>query len=94
MEMSLHLSLPLVPFEKCEIDDVGDVHPHYLKDMAYIMVATDYLTKWAEVKAVKTNIATHVATFMYKNFIFRFDCPKILVINRGIYFLNSLIKKT
>ena len=38
MEMSLHVSLPLVPFEKWGIDYVGEVHPHSSKWMAYIVV--------------------------------------------------------
>ena len=60
--------------------------------MAYIVVATEYLTKWAEVKAVKTDTVAHDATFMYENIIFRFGCLNILVGNRGTHFLNSLIQ--
>ena len=47
MEMPLHISLPLVSFEKWRIDYVGEVHPHSSRGMAYIIVATEYLTKWA-----------------------------------------------
>ena len=61
--MPLHVSLPLVPFEKWVIDYVGEVHPHSSKGMAYIIVATEYLTKWAEDKAVKTKSAAHAANF-------------------------------
>ena len=61
--------------------------------MAYIVVATEYLTKWAEAKAVKTDTALHAAAFMYKNIIIRFGVPKILVSNRGTYFLNDLISE-
>jgi len=93
MEMPLHVSLPLVPFEKWGIDYVGEVHPHSSKGMAYIVVATEYLTKWAEAKAVKTDTAAHAATFMYENIISRFGCPKILVSDRGTHFLNSLIRE-
>ena len=64
MEISLHVSLPLVSFEKWRIDYVGEVHPHSSKEMAYIVVATEYLTKWAEAKAVKTDTAAHSATFI------------------------------
>lgn len=64
MEMPFHVSLSLVPLEIEGIDYIGEVHPHTSKGMAYIMVATKYLTKWAEVKAVKTNIVAHAATFM------------------------------
>ena len=75
------------------IDYIGEVHPNSLRGMAYIVVATEYLTKWAETKAVKTNTAAHAATFMYENIIVRFGCPKILVSDRDIHFLNELIQE-
>ena len=90
-EMPLHISLPLVPFEKWGIDYVGEVHPHFSRRMAYIVIPTEYLTKWAEAKAVKTNTAAHAAAFMYENIITRFGVPKILVSDRGTHFLNNLI---
>jgi hypothetical protein len=61
--------------------------------MAYIVVATEYLTKWAEAKVVKTDTAAHAATFMYENIISRFGCPKILISDMRTYFLNSLIQE-
>ena len=61
--------------------------------MVYIVVATKYITKWAEAKAVKTDMAAHATTFMYENIISRFGCAKILGSNMGTHFLigNSLI---
>ena len=93
MKILLHVSLLFVPFEKWGIDYVGEVHPHSSKGMAYIVIATEYLTKWAEAKAVKTDTAAHAAIFMYENIIFRFGVPKILVSDRETHFLNSLIKE-
>ena len=93
MEMPLHVSLPLVPFEKLNIDYMDEVHPHSSKWMKYIVVATEYHTKWAEAKVVKTNTAEHAATFMYENIISRFEVPKILVSDRGTHFLNDLISE-
>ena len=69
IKMPLHVSLPLVLFEKWGIDYVGEVHPQSSKGMVYIVVATEYLTKWAEAKAVKMNTAAKAATFMYENII-------------------------
>ena len=91
--MPLHVSLPLIPFEKWGIDYVGEVHPKSSKGMAYIVVATEYLTKWAEAKAVKTNTAENAAIFIYENIIARFGCPKILVSDRGTHFLNNVIRE-
>ncbi|BFI32702.1 hypothetical protein MPTK2_3g07970 [Marchantia polymorpha subsp. ruderalis] len=92
MEMPLQVSLPLVPFEKWGIDYIGEIHPHSSRGMAYIVVATEYLTKWAEAKAVKANTAAHAATFMYENIISRFGCPRILVSDRGTHFLNEMFQ--
>ena len=94
IEMPLRVSLPLVHFEKWGIDYAGPVHPNSSKGMAYIVVATEYLTKWTEAKAVRTNAAVHAATFMYENIISRFGCPKILVSDRGSHFLNELFEES
>ncbi|XP_073394446.1 uncharacterized protein [Physcomitrium patens] len=51
--------------------------------MAYIVVATEYLTKWAEAKAVRTNDAKNAAIFLFENVITRFGVPKFLVSNRA-----------
>lgn len=59
--------------------------------MAYIVVGTEYFTKWIEAKAVKTDTAEHVATFRYENIISRFRMPKILVSDRRTHLLNYLI---
>lgn len=72
MDMSLYVSLPLISLEKWGIGYVGQVHPHCSKGMAYNVVATEYLTKWGEAKAVNSNTAEHAATFMYENNISRF----------------------
>ena len=92
IEMSLHVTLPLVSFEKWRIDYVGEVHPQSSKDMEDIVLATKYLTKWAESKAMKTNTTANAATFMYKNIISRFGCPNILVSDRRTHFLNETIQ--
>ena len=91
MEMLLHVWLPLIYFEIWGIDYVEEVHPHFSKWMTYIVVATEYLTKWA--KAVKTDTAAYTITFMYEKIISKFGCPKILVSDRGSHFFNSLIQE-
>lgn len=92
MQLPLHISLPLVPFEKWGIDYVGEIHPHSSRGMAYIIVATEYLTKWVEAKAVRSNDAKNAAVFLFENVITRFGVPKILVSDRGTHFLNEVIE--
>ena len=92
MAMPLHVSLPLAPFEKWGIDYIGEVHPNSSRGMKHIIVATEYLTKWAEAKAVKANDAVHAANFLFEQVITRFGCPKILISDRGTHFLNTVIE--
>ena len=49
------------------------------------------MTKWAEVVATKTDNANTVATFLYENIITCFGCPKELVSDRHIHFINNTI---
>lgn len=92
MELPLHVSLPLVPFEKWGLDYIGEIHPSSTSGMKHIVVATEYLTKWAEARAVKTNDAKSAASFLFEQVITRFGCPKILISDRGKHFLNEVIQ--
>lgn len=58
----------------------------------YILVATDYVTKWIEAKATKTNDKVVVANFSCENIISPFGCPKELVSDRGTHFVSDVIE--
>jgi hypothetical protein len=45
---------------------IGNIH---------ILVATDYATKWVEVKALGTTIVIIIAIFMYEYILTIFGCP-------------------
>ena len=52
--MPLTPILALAPFEKWGIDFVGPINPPSRHDIyQYILVATNYVTKWAEVGATR-----------------------------------------
>ena len=57
----------------------------------YILVATDYATKWVEAVPLRTNDAKVTARFFFENIITRFGCPLELVSDRGSHFLNETI---
>ncbi len=52
---------------------------------------TEYLTKWAETKVVKSVDAKQTTIFLHENIISRFACPKILISDQGSHFLNDVI---
>ena len=58
----------------------------------YILVAVDYVSKWAEAQALQTNDAKVVITFLKKLFC-RFGMPKALISDRGTHFCNKIIEK-
>ncbi|GJX80058.1 reverse transcriptase domain-containing protein [Tanacetum coccineum] len=59
----------------------------------YILVAVDYVSKWAEAQALPTNDARVVITFLKKLFC-RFGMPKALISDRGTHFCNKIMERT
>jgi hypothetical protein len=84
--------IALAHFEKWGIDFVVPIAPTIRHGQKrYILVATNYATKWAEAIACKNNDAKTIAHFLYENIIFRFECSKELISDRDTHFLNETI---
>ena len=78
------------PFERIGIDFVGPLM-RTKKGNKYILVVTDYLTKWPEAKALREATAENVVEFIYKDIICRHGCPGIILSDRGTHFRNKLV---
>ena len=78
------------PFERIGIDFVGPL-ARTKKGNKYILVITDYLTKWPEAKALREATAENVVEFIYKDIICRHGCPGIILSDRGTHFRNKLV---
>ena len=78
------------PFEKIGIDFVGPL-PLTNNGNKYIIVATDYLTKWPEASAKPAADAKTVVEFIYENIICRHGCPKYILSDRGSHFRNKVV---
>ncbi len=63
----------------------------YIKNK-YILVATNYATKWVETRALITNIVVITTIFLNECILTRFGCPLIAIIDQGVHFINDVIK--
>jgi hypothetical protein len=78
------------PFSRVGIDIVGPL-PITKQGNKYIIVATDYFTKWPEAEAVSEATGQRVADFIYQVIICRHGCPNILLSDRGTHFRNEIV---
>ena len=90
--------MPLCPmmgaraFAKWGIDFVGPIQPPaYKTHTQYIIVATDYLTKWVEAKATVKNDARTTAKFLYEYVFTRYGLLIEIISDRGVHFINEVI---
>ena len=78
--MPLTPILALAPFEKWGIDFVGPINPPSRQEKyQYILVARDYVIKWAEAKAARKDDKHMVAKFLREKLLSHYGCPKELV---------------
>jgi hypothetical protein len=78
------------PFHRIGIDIVGPL-PVTPRRKRFIVVATDYMTKWPEARPLVHADAQSVAAFIYEEIICRHGCPKYILSDRGTHFRNQVV---
>eukprot|EP00253_Pinus_taeda_P009906 PITA_09906 len=73
-KMPLQPQVTLEPFQKWGMDFVVPINPPS-RQKSYIIVCTDYLTKWAETKAIKAATKEKAAEFLRENIFHKFCYP-------------------
>ena len=59
----------------------------------WILVATEYFTKWAEAVPLRKATGREVANFIKENIIIRFGVPHKIISDNGMPFVNSDVRK-
>ncbi|KAK8957227.1 hypothetical protein KSP39_PZI000978 [Platanthera zijinensis] len=89
-EMPLNLFIEIEVFDLWGIDFVGPLPTSF--GNKYILVAVDYVSRWAEAQALPTNDARVVTRFL-KQLFSRFGAPRAIVSDRGTHFCNAQFAK-
>jgi hypothetical protein len=82
---------PLGPFEKWGVDLMGPLSMTR-RGHRFIVVATDYLTKFAKVHALKSSVKHEVARFLYERVFTQFGTPLEIVFDNGPQFLSEVVE--
>ncbi|CAN6695195.1 unnamed protein product [Malus baccata var. baccata] len=77
-------------FDVWGIDFMGPFPSSY--GFMYILLAVDYVSKWVEAKATRTNDSKVVADFIRTNIFARFGMPHVIISDRGSHFCNRTIE--
>lgn len=73
------------------MDFVGPINP-FSKQKQYIIMCINYLTKWAETKAIKAVTEEKLVDFLRENIFYKFGYPRELVKYQGSQFTSNLIE--
>ena len=70
------------PFAKWGLDILG---PFLIKtrQRKFLVVRIDYFTKWVEVEPLAKITEKNIKSFVWKNIIFHFGIPRVLVSDNG-----------
>jgi hypothetical protein len=90
-EMPLQAQVVIEPFEKWALDFVGPINP-MSRRRRYILVCTDYVTKWVEAKALYSANEQSVVDFLFEDIFTHFGVPREIVTDQGTQFTSNLVK--
>jgi hypothetical protein len=72
---------------------IGQIHSASCKGNRFVLVATDYFTKWIEVVSLKNMMHKEVIHFILEHIVPRFDIPQMLTMNQGSSFMSHQVRE-
>ena len=80
------------PFRGWAMDLIGKIRPISRKKNCFIIVATDYFTKWVEAKPYKEVSEFDVIQFIKEMIVHRFGIPQSITMDNGTIFNGTRVK--
>jgi hypothetical protein len=86
---TLHPIIKPGPFRGWGLDFIGQIHPSSSKGHLFVLVSTDYFTKWAKVVPLKNMTHKEVIEFITEHIIHRFGIPQTLTMDQSTSFTSG-----
>ena len=67
--------------------------PPAARQITYLIIAIDYLTKWVEAEPVAFITARKVKQFLWKNVVCWFGVPRVLISDNGTQFVDRTVQE-
>jgi hypothetical protein len=77
------------PFRGWGIDLIGQINPSSSKGHKFVLLATDYFTKWVEAIPLKKVTSENMVEFVKEHIIYRFEIPQTITTDQGAQFVSS-----
>ena len=90
--MPLRAQVMIEPLKKWALDFVGPISPMSHRKN-YILVCTDYITKWVEEKALFKATKKSVVEFIYEDIFTCFGVPREIFTDQGTQFTSNTMKE-
>ena len=74
------------------LDFIGQINPPSSKGHRFVLVATDYFTKWTEAAPLKNMTHKEVIDFITEHIIHRFGIPQTLTMDQGFSFISKEVR--
>jgi hypothetical protein len=87
----LHPIIKPWSFRDWALDFIGQIYPGSSKDHRFVLVATDYFTKWMKVIPLMNMTHKEVIHFISEHIIHRFDIPQTLTMDQGSSFMSHQV---
>jgi hypothetical protein len=81
------------PFRGWGLDFICEIHPGSSKGHRFILVATDYFTKWTEAVPLRNMTYQEVISFVQEHIIYQFGIPQTLTTNQGPSFMSHQFRE-
>jgi hypothetical protein len=76
------------PFRGWGIDLIGQINPLSSKGHKFVLLATDYFTKWVEAVPLKKVTSENLIEFVKEHIIYRFGIPQTITTDQGAQFVS------